>query len=186
MYYELAVLVKNVSKSRAFWKDGELWTAVVAGLVAGIWLDYHPAFIMKIREHFTHLLDVTSITFGFTLTALFFHIEAIGTWRDHETVRSIAGKLITSHVWTVICLLLQIGYILALWTLDGNIGTLRNRPRAIFYGLLVFQSIYCGCQILNHVLTAWWTFAQRAVLVERSNPQQGIGDDCSPARHAEQ
>jgi len=165
MYYELAVLIKNVVGKRAFWRDGELWTAVFGGLVAGVWFDIHPSFVVKVREHFDALLDVSSIIFGFSLTALFFHVEAIGTWRDNATVRKIGQSLITNHVWTIVCLLILIGYILTLWSIDGNVVAFDRRFRAFAYGLLTFQSIYCGGQILNHALTAWWTFIQKDVLV---------------------
>jgi hypothetical protein len=176
MYYELGVLIKRVTKDRAFWKDGELWTAVVGGIGAGIWIDLHPDIVFKLREHLGDLLDVTSITFGFALTALFFHVEAIGTWRDHPKVKLVADNMITSHVWTIVCLLVQIGYILAVWTLDFNVLPEVRHSRAFLYGFLTFLTFYCGGQILNHALSAWWAFSRRDVLTKKPNPVDAVAD----------
>jgi hypothetical protein len=157
MYKELLSFTRDVLRTRAIWRDGELWTAALGGLVAGAWLAWNPAVVAAVREHFGDILTVASIIFGFVMTTLVFYVQAASSWSKDERVRNVALKLIDWHVWTVVCLLALIGYIVFLWACGMS---LPQGPWwiGVEYGLLTFLCLYCGFQILNHALTVRWTF----------------------------
>ena len=168
MYYELAVLIRQIAYQRAFWKDGEVWTALAGGILAGCWFYEKPALITSVRLNFQHILTVSGIVLGFALSVLIFYVQAVVAWSRDESTQKVAAKLIDWHVWSVVCLLVLVGYTLLLW----SFGWLFNWGRAslaIEYGILVFLIVYCGCQILNHALTVWWVFGKNARL--RGGPQ---------------
>ena len=120
MYRELASFVKHTSSHKAIWKDGEFLTAVIGESVRAFWYHHSPEMMKGIQNHFGDLLQFTSIIFGFVLTALFFHIDAAGSWRNDPRIERVTSKLVTWHVWTVVCLLFLVGYILLLWGVEGE------------------------------------------------------------------
>ena len=160
MYYELGAFVHRVLFQKSIWKDGELWTAVVGGVAAYFWFRNDPAIIEKIRQHFGDLLSVTSIIFGFALAALLFYIQAAAAWSKDQKVTLVADKIVDWHVWTIVCMLFLIGYLLGLWSLGVYLDNSSHLALG-FYAFLAFQLLYCGLQILNHTLTVWWSFKTR-------------------------
>lgn len=165
MYYEVGHFLRRFVFQKSLWKDGELWTAVIGGLASFFWLRYDPEAVEKIRQHFGDLLNVTSIVFGFALAAIIFYIEAAGSWAKNDRVQKVAERLVDWHVWTLICLLFQIAYILGLWALGCYLDS--SHPWVVgLYAFLCFLVLYCGFQILNHTLTVWWAFHRRDRLSE--------------------
>lgn len=167
MYFEFESFIKKVIFQKSIWKDGELWTSVVGAIGAFFWYQYDPEIIHKIRHHFNDLLTITSIIFGFALTALLFYIQAAGKWAKDKKVIIVAEKIVDWHVWTIICMLMLIGYTLALWCFDRYIP-LGSPYLPILYSVLAFLLLYCGCQIFNHTLTVWWSFRNRDRLNSRN------------------
>jgi len=155
--------MRRVLFSKSIWTDGELWSAVVGGVAAWFWFRHDPAVIGKIREHFGDLLSASSIVFGFALAALLFYIQAAAVWAKDKKVARVADMIVDWHVWTIVCMLFLIGYMLGLWSLGIY---LENKSRFVIglYAFLVFLLFYCGLQILNHTLTVWWSFRNRAKL----------------------
>jgi len=168
MYYELGAFGRRVLLQKSLWKDGDLWTAVVGGVAAYFWFCHDPVMIEKVRQHFGDLLSATSIVFGFALAALLFYIQAAAAWAKDERVARVADKIVDWHVWTIVCMLFLIAWLLGLWSFGVYLD---NRSRLAFglYAFLAFQLLYCGLQILNHTLTVWWTFRSRDRLNE--NPK---------------
>ena len=160
MYYELGTFARCVLFQKSIWKDGELWTAVVGGVAAYFWFRHDPAMIENTRQHFGDLLTAASIVFGFVLSALLFYIQAASAWAKDKKVAGVAVKIVDWHVWTIVCMLFLIAYLLGLWSLGIY---LNNRSPLAFglYAFLTFQLLYCGMQILNHTLTVWWFFRSR-------------------------
>lgn len=163
MYYELGAFARRVMFQKSIWKDGELWTAVAGGVAAFVWFRHDPVVIEKVRQHFGDLLSATSIVFGFVLAALLFYIQAAAAWAKDTKVANVANKLVDWHVWTIVCMLFLIGYLLALWSFGVYLDN-RTSPAFVLYAFLVFQILYCGFQILNHALTVWWSFRARDLL----------------------
>lgn len=160
MYFELAQFARNVLFQKSLWKDGDLWTAVAGGFGGYFWFRYDPGMIEKIREHFGDLLSATSIVFGFALAALLFYIQAAGAWAKDERVSKVANKIVDWHVWTIICMLSLIAYLLGLWSFGHYLDNSSNLAFGL-YAFLIFMFLYCGFQILNHTLTVWWSFRNR-------------------------
>lgn len=182
MYKELAEFAEAISSDQAVWKDGELWSAVILGVLTSVWCQCDPTAVSGIRSHFGDILSVTSIIFGFVLTTLFFYIQAADTWADDDRTKSVAERLVTWHVWTVFCLLVLIGYVVLLWAFGGK----PFWPAwlvSIAYGVLAFLGAYSGFQIVNHVLTIRWVFRQRHDLRTGRAPRSPKTDDtgASPA-----
>ncbi len=163
MYYELGAFAHRILFRKSFWKDGELWTAFAGGVAAYFWFRYDPGMIENLREHFGDLLTATSIVFGFALSALLFYIQAASAWSTNKQVASVADKIVDWHVWTIVCMLFLIAYILGLWSLGVYVNN-RSRLAFLLYAFLSFHLLYCGFQILNHTLTVWWTFRSREQL----------------------
>ena len=183
MYHELGVFMRRVLFRKSIWTDGELWTAVAGGIAAWFWFRHDPAVIGKIREHFGDLLSATSIVFGFALAALLFYIQAAAAWAKDTKVARVADMIVDWHVWTIVCMLFLIGYMLGLWSLGIYLDN-KSRFAIGLYAFLVFQLLYCGLQILNHTLTVWWSFRNRAKFnsldANKKNGQKGEGtSDCT-------
>lgn len=169
MYHEIGEFLWHMGRRQKLWKDGELWTALILGGLAG-WLFYcDTAAVDLVRERFSELLTVASIVFGFVLTTLFFYIQAAGEWSRDPRVGRVAEKLVDWHVWTVMCLLALVGQIIALWIAKGFFTDGRLRS-AISHATLVFLAAYCSFQIINHVLTVRWVFRRRSVLKDGPAP----------------
>lgn len=160
MYREIKEFVCSAGKDSRLYKDGEFITAVVVGIVAGIWLYIDQSQIERIRAHLGELLSITSIIFGFVLATLFSYIQATTSWSKDEMVEQVAESLVDHHVWTILSLLVLIGYVLVLWTF-GTSQYLGPSVLMVTYALLVFQVSYCGFQVLNQVLTIRWAFRRR-------------------------
>ena len=163
MYKELGRFICPVVFQKSIWKDGELWTAVAGGVAAFFWFRYDPTMIEKVRAHFGDLLSATSIVFGFALAALLFYIQAAAAWAKDEKVVRVAEKLVDWHVWTIVCMLFLIGYLLGLWSFGVYLDN-HSKLALGLYAFLAFQLLYCGFQILNHSLTVWWSFCNRDCL----------------------
>ena len=163
MYQEIGEFLWHMGCRHKLWKDGELWTALVLGGLAGGLFYYDPSTVDLVRDRLGELLTVASIVFGFVLTTLFFYIQAAGEWSRDPRVARVAEKLVDWHVWTVLCLLVLVGLTIVLWIAEGFFaaGLLRS---AISHAALVFLSAYCSFQIINHVLTIRWVFRKRSVL----------------------
>lgn len=163
MYHELGEFLRHMGHRQKLWKDGELWTALVLGGLAG-WLFYcDSATIETVRDKFGELLTVTSIIFGFVLTTLIFYIQAAGEWSRDPRVSRVAEKLVDWHVWTVMCLLVLVGLIILLWFAKGFFTAGTIRP-AVSHAAFVFLASYCSFQIINHVLTVRWVFRKWSAL----------------------
>ncbi len=160
MYKEIGEFAKNVGFDSRLYKDGEFWTAVLVAIGMGVWIHFDPSWIESMRTHFGDLLSITSIVFGFVLTTLFFYIQAAGTWSKDKKVEAVATSLVDHHVWTVVSLLVLIGYIILLWTF-GKAEHWNQWAMTVSYSVLIFLGCYCGFQILNQVLTVRWAFQKR-------------------------
>jgi hypothetical protein len=163
MYHELGKFARGVLCHKSIWTDGELWTALVGGVASCFWFYHDPNAMGKVRQHFGDLLSATSIIFGFVLAALLFYIQAAAAWGKNAQIKRVADKLVDWHVWTIVCMLMLLAYLLGLWAFGSRIG-LGRRLSAVSYGLLTFQLLYCGLQILNHAMTVWWSFRSRDTL----------------------
>lgn len=170
MYYEFGVFVRHVLFQKSIWKDGELWTAVAGGVAAYFWFRHDPAMIEKVRQHFGDLLSATSIVFGFALAALLFYIQAAAAWAKDAKVAHVADRIVDWHVWTIICMLFLLCYLLGLWSFGVYLDNRSNLAYGL-YALLGFQLLYCGLQILNHTLTVWWSFRRRDDLNDNATPK---------------
>lgn len=163
MYRELAEFLGHIAFQKSIWKDGELWTAVAGGVACTVWFYYDPAVIEGIREHLADLLSVASIVFGFVMTTLVFYAQAASTWSKNPRVRKVAEKIVDWHVWTIVCLLGLIAYILFLWLAGGYLGSATIR-QAVAFGFLAFLALYCCLQIVNHALIVRWVFRRSSDL----------------------
>jgi hypothetical protein len=163
MYKELGVFARHILFQRSIWKDGDIWTSIIGGVASYFWFKHDPLVIPKIQNHFGDLLSATSIVFGFALAALLFYIQTAATWNKDENVSKVADKIVDWHVWTIVCMLFLICWIFGLWMMTAYF---KGKPclLSILYAILVFQTLYCGFQILNHTLIVWWTFKRRTRL----------------------
>ena len=180
MYTELWRYFRAMRRRTEFWKDGEFITALVGAVAAVIGFVIYPNLMDGIRKEFGSLLSVASIVFGFALTTLTFYISAVAALKRTSSVKKIADKLVDWHVWTILCLLFLIGWIVILWVFDvGNQGR-RYCVRIAGYVVLVFLVVYCAGQIVNHALTLWWFHHRRSKLQETksapSSEEQGPRD----------
>lgn len=91
--------------------------------------------------------------------------------RKDQAVRNIADKLVDWHVWTVLSLLLLIGWILALWMAETKFSK-DGCGRVAGYTMLVFLVVYSGGQVVNHTLTLWWFHHRRAELQNNGKPDE--------------
>ncbi len=157
MYKELNSFLKHILTKKSIWTDGEIWTAVLLGGFSWVMFKREQWIIPQIREHFSELLTVSSIIFGFISTTLVFYIQTATNWSKDPKVHKVAQKLIDWHIWTIICILFLIGYILLIWSVGPLISTIFIGAE-IQYSFLTFLIFYIGFQILNHILTVWWTF----------------------------
>lgn len=160
MYVELGRFLGHVLGSKSLWKDGDLWTAVLLG-VGSFWLFAEFPFIQDgISSHLADVLTITSIIFGFVLSSMIFYVQAAGGWSKDHRVQRVAQKIIDWHVWTILCLLGLIVWIVILWATNNQVTCFPVAKR-IGHSFLVFLSLYCGFQILNHALTVWWAFTKQ-------------------------
>ncbi len=166
MYREIGTFAIHMLRQKALWKDGELWTALAGGVAAYCLFRHDPTMIEKIRHHLNDLLTTISIVFGFVLAALLFYIQAAAAWAKDDNITRIANKIVDWHVWTIVCMLVLIGYLLGLWSL-GSYLRVCSRLFVCLHAFLVFLVLYCGFQILNHTLTVWWWFSKRNQLSSR-------------------
>lgn len=160
MYKEFSSFARLVLLQKYLFIDGELWTSVSGGIAAFFWFRYNPVMIEKMRHHFGDLLSATSIVFGFALAALLFYIQAASVWAKDENIARVADKIVDWHVWTIVCMLFLIAYLLGLWSFGVYLDNCSTFAFGL-YAFLCFQILYCGLQILNHTLTIWWSFRSR-------------------------
>ena len=171
MYTELVKYFRATAKRKELWKDGDFITAVVVAVACAIWFTRQPEIMDGIRKEFSSLLSAASIIFGFALATLTFYISAVSGLRKGQAVRNIADKLVDWHVWTVLSLLVLIGWLLALWMVDTKL-TKDAYPRVVGYAVLVFLAVYSGGQVVNHALTLWWFHHRRAELQNSGKPDE--------------
>jgi hypothetical protein len=157
MYKELSIFAWRIARQRTIWTDGELATSVILGVGVGFWMKRDPTLIEGVRAHFSDILTISSIVFGFVMTTLVFYVDVARGWKRTKRVRNAAGKIIDWQVWSIVCLIAQIVFTIALRAVDGRVH-LGWGSRPIWYGILVFLSAYCGLQLLNHTMVIWWTF----------------------------
>jgi hypothetical protein len=179
MYKELFHYFRHMRERKELWKDGEFVTAVISAAIAVPVFIKRPDLMDGIRSQLGSLLSATSIIFGFALSTLTFYIAAVSRFastdkieQDSETdpadkqrrieaIKRVANKLVDWHVWTVLCLLLLVVWILVVWIIDsGNVGR-RFCYRIATYSALVFLTFYSGGQVVNHCLTLWWYHYRR-------------------------
>lgn len=171
MYTELGRYFRATAKRKELWKDGDFITAVVVALACAIWFACQPEIMDGIRKQFSTLLSAASIIFGFALATLTFYISAVSGLRKDQAVRNIADKLVDWHVWTVLSLLLLIGWLLALWMAE----TMLSKDGCVRIGgfaVLVFLAVYSGGQVVNHTLTLWWFHHRRSELQNSGKPDE--------------
>ena len=86
--------------------------------------------------------------------------QVAAAWAKDTNVVRMAEKIVDWHIWTIVCMLILIGYLLGLWSFGVYLD---NRSNLIFglYAFLAFQLLYCGLQILNNTLIIWWSFHNR-------------------------
>lgn len=176
MYKELFRYVKHMRGRKELWKDGELFTAVVAAAISVPTFIARPELMDGIRAQFESLLTAASIVFGFALATLTFYIASVSQFAKSEKKRRVADKLVDWHVWTVLSLLLLVLWILAIWGVDAGVVGRRFCYRIAGYAGLVFLTFYSGGQVVNHCLTLWWYHYRRAKL-EADDGQKSEGDD---------
>jgi hypothetical protein len=160
VYKEFIKYCKQVCPQKSYWKDGELWTAIILGILSFFWLKWDYEIIDCIRNHLGDLLNIVGILFGFTLAALVFYIEAAGNWAERDKVQKVADLIIDRHVWTVLWLLFHIGFTIFVWTI-GRYTCKIVWLHCLVHAGLIFITLYCGFQIFNHTLTVWWQFRNR-------------------------
>ena len=166
MYRELFEFLGATAFQKAIWKDGEIWTSGIVGILGGVWIYNDVAVAEFIRTNFANILTVASIIFGFVMSTLVFYLQAALTWSKEARVQRVADKLIDWHIWTVLWLVFLIAYTIALWVFDHFVK-MNAAFLGITFGFHVFVATYSGTQILNHVLTIRWVFRKRAQLVDR-------------------
>jgi uncharacterized membrane protein YfcA len=169
MYIELCTFIQKGFKAKTFFKDGDFLTSLVGGFAGYLWFSMDSEVIPKIRLHFGDFLSTSSILFGFAFAALLFYIQASESWSEDEKATKILNKIVDWHVWTIICLLALIAYILGLWSFGLYLDN-QSKLGLSLYSFLVFLFLYCCFQILNHTLTVWWAFHSRKRLGR--NPRQ--------------
>ena len=157
MYKELGSFLWCVLRQKSMWKDGELWTAAAGGIASWFWFRHDPSPMDGMREHFADLLTITSIVFGFVMTTLVFYVQAASTWSKDSKVKTVATRIIDWHVWTILCMLAQIALTVALMA-ARSFPKLGPKLLTAGYSLLIFLTLYCAFQIVNHTLTIWWAF----------------------------
>lgn len=182
MYRELRHYLKYMRDRKELWKDGEFVTALTAAAISVPVFIARPDLMDGIRTQFGSLLSATSIVFGFALSTLTFYISSVSRFasidkieqdsqinpadriKRIESIKKVANKLVDWHVWTVLCLLLLVVWILVVWVIDfGNVGR-RFCYRIACYTGLVFLTFYSGGQVVNHCLTLWWYHYRRETL----------------------
>jgi len=177
MYKEAATFLKHIARQKPIWKDGELGTAFVISVAFGFIMHQCPALIDGIKEQFSDILTVSSIVFGFLMTTLVFYVEMATGWSKDAKVRQVANKIVDWQVWSILCLLAQLAYAMALHAVDGRVNFGLN-GRAIWFAILVFLTAYPGFQLINHTLIIWWTHRNVAKLERKPEPNlQGVGPE---------
>lgn len=181
MYMQLGHYLHRMLTRKELWKDGDLWTGVVAGVGVAVWTYVDPAFGTRIRAHFAQLLTLTGIIFGFASSSLIFYAQSTASWSPAQWVQAMARKVVDWYVWTVLCLLVLLGYILVFWSALGTVQP-DKRASAAGYGVLAFLVTYIGGLIINNALTIWWGFNHREELKSGSVPSRApaAGDACWP------
>jgi ABC-type transport system involved in cytochrome bd biosynthesis fused ATPase/permease subunit len=164
MFKELRTFVGEIRKDRAIWKDGELWTAMLAAASSAVLLRNRPDLIPQMRAHFPDLLTTLSIVFGFALTTTALYVGSVATWSSNENsawrqdarVRRAAERLVNWNVWAMLWIVATLTWTIFLWTVDEYPAGDHSWPRILLYSFLVFSAFYAGGQIVNQVLTLTW------------------------------
>jgi hypothetical protein len=163
LYRELAIFTRQVAFQKSIWKDGDLWTSVVAAAAMFFWMRSDVSVMNALRDHFSDALTFSSIILGFALTTLVFYLPLVSEWRKTPAVQRAAERIIDWHVWTVLWVFLQIVLTVLVALTDGRVHPgIGARPFA--YAAVVFTSIYASLQLVNHSLTIWWVFKKRQLL----------------------
>jgi vacuolar-type H+-ATPase subunit I/STV1 len=172
MYKETRIFLWQILRQKAIWKDGELWTSLVVAAAACWWFHRSPDAIDGLKQQLSDILTISSIVFGFVMTTLALFAEVTTGWSKEPKVKRVVGKIFDWQTWSVLCLMLQMAYIVAIRLADGRINLGLN-CRPLWFAMLVFATIYAGCQVWNHTLTIWWAFRDPSKL----EPPEKANDD---------
>jgi hypothetical protein len=176
MYKETGKFLLHISRQKAVWKDGELWTSAAISFGMGYWVHRDPTVADGIKDQLGDILTISSIIFGFVITTLALYAEVTSGWSKEQKVRRVIGKIVDWQVWSVLCLMVQIGYIIALRLVDGRIN-LGLHCRPLWFGILTFLTAYAGFQIWNHTLVVWWAFRDPSKLeTKQESPKEEYAD----------
>jgi hypothetical protein len=174
MLKELCEFVRVIARDPMLLKDEELWAGVAVGTFVGFWCQYDGTAVPAIRLHLGELLKAEALVFGFVLTTLSFYVNASVGWAADRRVRRVAERLVNWHVWTVLCQLVALAYLILIWAFGERL-VMSQPAKSTAYGILGFLTAYCGFQILNHVLTLRWVFLRRQTL--RNGPGSNVGNN---------
>jgi hypothetical protein len=177
VYIELWELTRSVVRDKRTWTDGELWTAIIAGIAARFWFYSQPDAVVQVRHHFAPLLTAASIVFGFVLNSYVFYVRADADWSKDGNVKEVTALLINWHAWTILCLLGVVGLILGLWALPAALPEVHRMFAPSLYGFLVFLAAYSGFQVMNHTMTVRWVFFNWHRLTAPSTDKQ-VNSNC--------
>ena len=170
MYKETGKFLLHIVHQKAIWKDGELWTSLVVSLGMGVWMYLNPDVVVGISQQLGDILTVSSIVFGFIMTTLALYAELSSGWSREPGVLRVVGKIFDWQVWSVLCLIVQMAYLVALRLCDGRVNFVPH-TRPVWYAILVFLTVYAGLQIWNHTLIAWWAFRDPSKLEKKEDRQ---------------
>lgn len=163
MIKELHTFIFRWSLWKSLLTDSELYIALAIGIGSFYIFQGNPDTICKIKLHFPDIITLISIIFGFVLTTLVFYIQAAGSWRESANIQNVAKLIVDWHIWTILCLFFLLLSILLTWIFFTSFSV---QWRFRIFSFLIFQSFYAGFQILNHVLTVWFVFQERASLID--------------------
>ena len=161
MYSELFTFLLRKDLVKRLWKDGEFVSSILIGAGSFFMFKRYQFLIKETHSHLSDVLTMGSIIFGFCLASLLFYIEISDKWKSNEIIGKIAKIIVDWHVWTILCLLALIIYIMILWFIPCD-----WKYCPILYSLFVFVFMYIIFQMLNQILTIWWMFQKRGIFKE--------------------
>ncbi len=141
----------------------DLWMSVAIGTLMFWLIQEDVSLILKIRFHFSNLLTISSIFFGFCLTSLTFYIQGASSWTRSSTVDQLGKLAVELHIWLLMTWLGIIAFVLFLW-IWGKPGTTIVAWDSFLYAFLTGLFAYGCLQIVSHVLGLSVLFHNRDVV----------------------